>query len=519
MLLAAFWRIPFEGHFFHGLEYEDAYVYAVAGRYLSEGEVTSNTASSPYLITVCAVGNWNNCRLSDTFSGHFVGYPFIIATVSSFVGFDPSIGSYISLSASFISVVCIFLAGTLMDTRGFVGTAGSLVYCLTPVFAVHGVGTYAEPVSGALVVICLLLFMRLMIPDGRINALGFAINWLALTLVALFSIVVKRENLLLLPALFLVGLAFSMGNHCGLLRTRRLQILMTVISISMCVVFAFGHLQLHTTIQSETEEFSIFPFGTSVLTVMLPLFVRAFSSTEFYLFGGVFFLIGVVASLRSRRLCLYAASLFIAYLLLYASHVRSFYQLESGDVAPLDTLRYSMNLAGLWSLIAGVGIAHILDVFAGRRLRGRGKRVAVISLWVFIALYTLGSWIHTSRLREDMVANERAVRIQPAQSALQFVRSFGVSSTFVVTAEPLLIHMLADEPVSVIDFRYMSTEVVNGLLKENPDLVLLYLEQMIYTGAADKKRYVSSFASLGQMQKTRLHQGDNYSVYRLELPP
>jgi hypothetical protein len=37
LFLALVWRLPFEGHFFYGLEYEDSYIYSVAGRSLDSG--------------------------------------------------------------------------------------------------------------------------------------------------------------------------------------------------------------------------------------------------------------------------------------------------------------------------------------------------------------------------------------------------------------------------------------------------------------------------------------------------
>jgi hypothetical protein len=63
---------------------------------------------------------------------------------------------------------------------------------------------------------------------------------------------------------------------------------------------------------------------------------------------------------------MYAMCVFIAYLLLYSSHVRSYYQLESGSVGQFDTLRYSMNLAGLWSILAGLGFAYCAFIVAKR---------------------------------------------------------------------------------------------------------------------------------------------------------
>src|SRR6266436_4804929 len=62
ILLAFVWRIPFEGHFFYGLEYEDSYIYPVAARYLASNTPLTDPATSRFLTTVCAVGSWASCR-------------------------------------------------------------------------------------------------------------------------------------------------------------------------------------------------------------------------------------------------------------------------------------------------------------------------------------------------------------------------------------------------------------------------------------------------------------------------
>ena len=59
----------------------------------------------------------------------------------------------------------------------------------------------------------------------------------------------------------------------------------------------------------------------------------------------------------------------------------------------------------------------------------------------------------TRRLKEDMIADEVAVRIQPAEAALQLVRKARRWKYFRYRLEPLIIQMLAREPANVIDFR------------------------------------------------------------------
>ncbi|MGA9787997.1 MAG: hypothetical protein WBQ40_15520 [Candidatus Sulfotelmatobacter sp.] len=128
ILLAFMWRLPFDGHFFYGLEYEDSYIYPVAARYLASNIPHAEPIASPYLTTVCAVGNWNSCRNPEISSGHFIGYPFIIAVVAKVLGYTPTTASAISVAASLIAVVSVFLVGKLLDPSGISGLAVALFF-------------------------------------------------------------------------------------------------------------------------------------------------------------------------------------------------------------------------------------------------------------------------------------------------------------------------------------------------------------------------------------------------------
>src|SRR4051812_25215078 len=74
LILVAF-RIPLHGTFFHGMEYEDSYVYSVSSRSLPP---LSNTVGSPYLIGTCVGGSFASCALWQTYSGHYIGYAAIL---------------------------------------------------------------------------------------------------------------------------------------------------------------------------------------------------------------------------------------------------------------------------------------------------------------------------------------------------------------------------------------------------------------------------------------------------------
>ncbi len=421
LLLAFVWRMPLDGRFFQGLEYEDSYVYTVSGRYLNEGLISCDPTISCYLTTVCAVGNWNSCKISDTFSGHFIGYPFMIALISRLLGFSPMIGSYLSFSASLIAVVLIFLVGELVDPGGFVGLAGSLFFCLTPAFAVQGVGTYAEPVSNALVLMCLLLGISFLHSDNKQSSLGALMNWVALTLTALFAVVVKRENVLLIPIIVVAGIVIAVGKHGSVPRINWSRYLTALTSICLCVGFTLSKLRMVRTIESETAEFGTFPFNPAVFKTMFPLFAKSYLSLSWYLGVGFLVVLGAIGSVYFKRRGVFPLSLLVAYLFLYSSHVRSYYQLQTGGVSEFDTIRYSMNLAGILSIMAGIGFSILIMLVVRSRVQPLIRKYSAIILFVLIGSYAVASWMLTHRLKEDLTANEVAVRIEPAQAALQLV--------------------------------------------------------------------------------------------------
>ena len=54
--MTTLWRWPFNGTFFHGLEYEDSYVYTAAARAPAPPKISEGVGSA-YLISTCVVGS------------------------------------------------------------------------------------------------------------------------------------------------------------------------------------------------------------------------------------------------------------------------------------------------------------------------------------------------------------------------------------------------------------------------------------------------------------------------------
>jgi hypothetical protein len=441
----------------------------------------------------------------------------MVAAISRVLGYTPAIASYLSLIASLVTVVLVFIAGQMISGE-VAGLASALILSLTPAFAVYGVGTYAEPISNLLVVMCLIIGVRVLAPAQDDPPSQYLVCGLALMFTTVFAITVKRENLLLIPVMLLTSLIIKTEDS----ESRRSiwwGRLSALISACVCVAFAVFDLRLGAVVRSERVEYGVFPFNLTVLRTMLPLFLKSYASTSWYLGMGIFVLLGVIVTIRSRRKSFYAASLFGAYLLLYAFHVRSYYYQEHVAAATAsDTLRYTINLAGLWSILAGLGLSFLITLSAQGRLGRWVKREQRKILWLALGAYALTSWFVTDRWKEDTVANETTVRLEPAEAALHLAGEFGVSNTFVIGAEPLVVQMFANDSVKVIGFQYLNSELVDGLLRKNPDLTFLYLEQAIHDSPADRRRYQTAFAFLDNAQKTLLYRGSDYAVYRIDLP-
>jgi hypothetical protein len=517
ILLAILWRLPFDGHFFFGLEYEDSYIYTVAARHLDSGSQLCVPGNSCYLTTVCAVGSWQSCKALETSSGHYVGYPFMIAAASRLVGYSPTIGNYISLIASVISAVLVFFIGKAIDFGGITGAAGSVIFCVTPILAVYGVGTFAEPVSGSLVLMCLLLSIHLITDDSNDTSPRTILTWLALTLSSLFAVVVKRENLVVMPIIFLGTVILKTGKNSEGKRRISPRYFLVLTSICLCAWFALSQLQIVKSLQSEAVEYAGFSFRLSLFRTMFPLFLTSYLSPSWYLGGGILVLLGLFVSLRRRGLAIFPAMLFLTFLIFYAAHVRSYYQLENASMSEIETVRYSMNFAGVWSILAGLGFSYLISLRHKVKFAGATKKTSAVFAWFLFGTFIVGSWILTARLKEDMVWNEFTARIQPAESALATVAKLGVDNTFVITQEPLVIQMLSDDPVNVIDFKYFNTALIQDLLRNNPNSAFLYLQEETNDSAVNKQRYRDSMSFMDGMQKQELSRGDNYTIYRLDF--
>jgi hypothetical protein len=381
------------------------------------------------------------------------------------------------------------------------------------VFAVHGIGTYAEP--NACISLSLLLFFCYLnattVPARRLAVFS---TWCALTFCLLFAEVVKRENIILGFGL-LLGASLLHGKARDSLSKYRqvLGLLLTAVAVTL---FGLFELRLADTLVSETSEYGKFPFDLGGMLGLLPLFLESFALPHWYSGGLICVCYGAVVAFRQRDVSRVLPLLFISYILLYASHVRSFYQLHSNDVAREDAIRYSMNCMSLWSILAGLGIAKAVKWANSRGLNETPRRGGIIVVGCVATLFVVFSGIEVRKLRSELLDAESRFRLKPALIATKLANEMGLERTFVVTLEPLLIQMYAASAVNVLALPMLDREILGSLKTEGKNVTFLYVDQRIYRNAANRQRYARQLTYLRDWSREDVYSDDEFVVSRLK---
>jgi hypothetical protein len=517
VVLVLGWRTPTDGKFFHGLEYEDSYVYTVAGRQILEHAVsTSSPAGFPYSIDVCAIGSLKSCQTWASFPEHLIGYPYAISLLSRIIGYTPDVGSVVNLIATCVACVLVFCIALLATDDVIVAIAAALVLATTPVFAVYGLETSAEPFSNACISLAIWFYMRLIsastITKGRP---GIGIFWCAYTAVLLFSLTIKRENLLL--AIILPLVLPLVVKHTTIRGRDQTELTILILCSTALALILSVTMHLAQTTLGEAVLLRDFPLTAKRLAIFVFDFVRSFFVSRWY--GGAItaVIVGTVVSLRRRGLFLIVVLLFLSYLVLYALHIRSYYEMRSGNIEPEAALRFSMNLMSFWSVLAGIGIGAVINALKSTDLfRAHQRWSAIMGGSILVAL--LGrSFAVTKGLRTDAVEDESYVRITPSRTASDFA-SNDQAHAYVITLEPLIIQMYADPTANIVDLAVVDSGALRGLILPDESRRFLLLEENTYQSEADVARYGEQTQYLHSLPHRILYSADGFKIVRLNLP-
>ncbi|MGB8478020.1 MAG: hypothetical protein WCE63_04160 [Acidobacteriaceae bacterium] len=513
--LVLLWRIPPEGEFFHGIEYEDSYVYTVAGRQMAEHiRIEPSGATLPYSINVCAVGSLTSCKQYENYPEHLIGYPYILSALSNIFGYQPSIGSIANVACACFADIFIFLVCMMITDDVIAAGSAVLIFAITPVFAVWGLETSAEPISNGCMSLILWFCLRHVSArpgdEGRWHAL---LTWCAFTAILPFSLTVKRENILLGVLLPVIALIV----HVTTKRPPRLPMrnVWGVVLSAMLALFLSLQMRLFRTMSDETDLLRKFPPTPGQLIALLPVFLHSFFIVEWYGGAVILVLIGAIITWRRKSLGLFPLIVFAAYVLLYAFHIRSYYELLSGNTSPRSALRFSMNLMSVWSILAGVGAATLVRWLSRTRMWERHRvvanRIAVGAVVVIVAV----SYGATTYFREDVVEDEFRMRIEPSLAALRIATDDRTKPNYILTMEPLIPQMYAEPTVDVLSLPAVNGPVMQQIGFSQGTTGILYLDETIHRTPADAERYKDQFEYLHQFPENTITSNDVYSIIRI----
>lgn len=326
----------------------------------------------------------------------------------------------------------------------------------------------------------------------------------------LFSLTVKRENILLailLPLLTPLIVAHRSESRCG----REISIVLVAVSSVLAFPLSANMRLLHTT-SSEATLLKEFPLNPAHFFSFVTGFVRSFFVLEWY--GGTVFavVLGMIVLWRRKGLCLVPLCLFTAYVLLYAVHIRSYYEMRLGQVELASALRFSMSLMRLWSILAGVGVGAAMATFPTLGLRP-SKRIVTGLKWASVAGVLGIGFVLTRSIRSDAVEDETHVRLAPAFSALEDTSSGG--SEFIVSLEPLDIQMYAGPASGVVDLATVDPSELKTMMSPGSSDQFILIEETDRESHADMDRYGEQFQYLKSLSRKTLHSGDGFEIIHL----
>jgi hypothetical protein len=202
-------------------------------------------------------------------------------------------------------------------------------------------------------------------------------------------------------------------------------------------------------------------------------------------------------------------------LLLYAFHIRTYYEMQSGSTDARAALRISMSLMGVRSILAGLGTASMFRWLRGTRI---WTNYRVPLNWIAgcaVAAIVVTSFFITDYFREDVVRDEFRMRIEPALTAVRAADDDPTRKTYILTLEPLIPQMYANRNVNVVSLRTLNDQVMKDIGFDQGAAGVLYLDEQIHRSPADEERYKSQPEYLNRLQRTSLKSNAVFSIVRL----
>lgn len=490
--LAIALKVLFVKYPFHGLEHEDAYVFADVGRYLRYDYPWN---PSPFQTKACLIGSLENCRVSGTFGGHYMILPFLLYAVNALFGYSVYNIFVFNFLISLLVLFVFIRTLTLLSVNETGKCLATLLFVTTPFLNVFNTSGLSETLSSLSVICTTYYFLKSFRDDFACKKTSF---WITIAFMVL-SFLLKRENLILI-SLPLLGLIFIFAG--GNLRFQKVRRLSIMFAVPFLTAFLYNVIAGVSAMEAaENTDIGLPTFALSHLFQLLPKYLMAFLEPRYFGITGALFLGASVYVLFFQKRVEYrvVTVLSLMYLLMYASHYRSYYQVHGEAVNTFAALRYASNYFPMACLSFGsLGFGRCVSKW-GFHL----KALALVLFLFFAGYLNMG-------LRIALNHEEQYSRILPTLKALESTKE----EDWILTDMPCVFHLYASPTRNVISsYEATRSRVADLIEAKKGDVYILKNKDDLM----DRKRYPDYSDVLSSFRFIKVKDmSSDYEMFKLE---
>lgn len=448
----------------YGLEYEDAFEYEYAARFLHAGGATDG----PALNSVCLDGSLSACESSAT-----LPHPEGVAVLASwfvpvFASFDAAVVPGLSLLAFIAVGLMLGVCPRGQQDQQVQGTIALTFLLSSPSVVATAATGFAEPIGALLLLVAVLLSHSLTAPTEETAASrrGVALGLLAVS--STLAVLCKRELGAALVGLVALHTALAIVDHRGSEKRRGRASWVCSAAIACGLVLALALSGLSAVDVDSASPAGRWPFSVANLARLGPAYLSFVVEAPVMALAFVFAGVGI-AMRETRRLALIGAvpsAVLMGLLLLFDQDLAT---VEHGTIPSHHFARYTYQLLPPLCLAAATGAAGV----ARRAWAKRWSLVENLALGALLAT-CLVSGVRAFDLREATRGEEQRLRLEPLAQACERLNDGAV----LVTYHPVVAGLVCSPERPLVDVTALGWEGLSAraLLDRHGDAEVFLVE-------------------------------------------